>query len=158
VTTTSFGAAAITIAPAAISATPPMPTPVPMSARRIWRPTRSAQGYRLDAEPNDDEERRRVRSKRLLLGAPGCGTLQAMPVSAELRRELLSLPPEEREALADELYDSLDEEEARDPEWGRAWSKEIAGRLRDLEEGRVELIDTKEMFQELRAEFGNKRR
>jgi hypothetical protein len=43
-----------------------------------------------------------------------------MPVSAELRCELLSLPPEEREALADELYDSLDEEETLDPEWHSA--------------------------------------
>ena len=64
-----------------------------------------------------------------------------MPVSAELRRELLRLPPEDREALADELYDSLDAEDARDPEWERAWSKEIQNRIADVEHGRVELID-----------------
>jgi putative addiction module component (TIGR02574 family) len=81
-----------------------------------------------------------------------------MPVSAELRRELFSLPEEEREALADELYDSLDAEEARDPEWERAWTKEIQRRIADVAEGKVELVDSEQVFQELRAEFSNKRR
>jgi len=80
-----------------------------------------------------------------------------MPVSAELRRELLSLPEEEREALADELYDSLDAEEARDPEWESAWSKEIQSRIADVEQGRVELIDADEVHRELRAEFSKPR-
>jgi putative addiction module component (TIGR02574 family) len=80
-----------------------------------------------------------------------------MPVSAELRRELLSLPSEEREALADELYDSL-HDEALDPEWERAWSKEIQNRIAEIDEGRVELIDADVMFRELRAESTNKPR
>lgn len=86
------------------------------------------------------------------------GRLAVMPVSGEIRRELLSLPPEEREELADELYDSLDAEEARDPEWESAWSKEIQSRITDIAEGKVELIDSEQVFQELRAEFSNKRR
>lgn len=81
-----------------------------------------------------------------------------MPVSAEIRRELLNLPPEEREKLADELYDSLDEEEARAPEWQSAWTKEIQSRIADVAEGKVELIDSEQVFQELRAEFSDKRR
>jgi putative addiction module component (TIGR02574 family) len=80
-----------------------------------------------------------------------------MPVSAELRRELLSLPQEEREALADELYDSLDAEEARDPEWERAWSKEIQSRIADVEQGRVELIDGDEVHRRLRAKYSKPR-
>jgi putative addiction module component (TIGR02574 family) len=76
-----------------------------------------------------------------------------MPVSAEIRRELLSLPPEEREKLADELYDSLDEEEARDPEWERAWTKEIQSRIADVERGGVELIDGDDVHRRLRAKY-----
>jgi len=80
-----------------------------------------------------------------------------MPVSAELRRELLSLPPEEREALADELYDSLDGEPPP-AQWEATWSKEIQSRINDIEEGRVELIDSDQMFRELRSELSNKPR
>lgn len=92
-----------------------------------------------------------------LLDATESGRLRAMPVSAELRRELLSLPAEEREALADELYDSLDAEEALDPEWQRAWSKEIQIRITDVEQGRVELIDADEVHRALRTEFSKAR-
>ena len=80
-----------------------------------------------------------------------------MPVSAELRRELLSLSPEERESLADELYDSLDEEEALDPEWQSAWTKELERRIADVEHGRVELIDADEVHRELRAKYSKPR-
>ena len=80
-----------------------------------------------------------------------------MPVSAELRRELLNLPPEEREALADELYDSIDEEEARDPDWENAWAKEIQSRIADVEEGRVELIDGDEVHRGSRAKYSKPR-
>jgi putative addiction module component (TIGR02574 family) len=76
-----------------------------------------------------------------------------MPVSAETRRELLSLPPEEREKLADELYDSLDAEEARDPEWQTAWTNEIQSRISDVEQGRVELIDGDDVHRRLRAKY-----
>lgn len=76
-----------------------------------------------------------------------------MPVSAEIRRELLSLPAEEREKLADELYDSLDKEEARDPEWQSAWTKEIQSRMADVEQGRVELIDGDDVHRRLRAKY-----
>lgn len=76
-----------------------------------------------------------------------------MPVSAEIRRELLSLPSEEREKLADELYDSLDEEDARDPEWARAWANEIQSRIADVEQSRVELIDGDDVHRRLRAKY-----
>ena len=80
-----------------------------------------------------------------------------MPVSAELRRELLSLSPEEREALADELYDSLDEQEPLEPEWQSAWTKELQGRVADVEHGRVELIDADDVHRELRAKYDKPR-
>jgi putative addiction module component (TIGR02574 family) len=76
-----------------------------------------------------------------------------MPVSAEIRRELLKLPKEEREALADALYDSLDEEDALDPEWQSAWTKEIQSRLADVEQGRVELIDGDDVHRRLRVKY-----
>jgi putative addiction module component (TIGR02574 family) len=82
-----------------------------------------------------------------------CGRLNVMPVSAEIRRELLSLPAEEREKLADELYDSLDEEEAGDPEWQSAWTKELQSRISDVEQGRVELIDGDDVHRRLRAKY-----
>lgn len=75
-----------------------------------------------------------------------------MSVSAELRRELLGLPREEREALADELYASLDDG-AVDPEWESAWSKEIESRIADVDANRSELVDAKEMFRELHDEI-----
>jgi putative addiction module component (TIGR02574 family) len=80
-----------------------------------------------------------------------------MPVSAELRRELLSLPAEEREELADELYDSLDEEVALDPEWERAWTKELQNRIADVAQGRVELIDGDEVHRRLRDKYSKPR-
>jgi len=80
-----------------------------------------------------------------------------MPVSAELRRELLSLSPEEREALADELYDSLDAQEPPDPEWQSAWTTEIQSRIADVEQGRVELIDADDVHRELRVKYSKPR-
>ena len=80
-----------------------------------------------------------------------------MSVSAALRRELLALSPEERHELADELYESVVDEKV-DPEWEAAWSKEIAQRVRDVEENRVELVDADEVHRGLCAEFGSKPR
>jgi hypothetical protein len=80
-----------------------------------------------------------------------------MPVSAEIRRELLSLPTEEREKLADEPYDSLDAEDALDPEWQSAWTKEIQSRISDVEQGRVELADGDDVHRRLRAKYGKPR-
>jgi len=80
-----------------------------------------------------------------------------MSISPELRRELLTLSPEERQELADELYESLIDE-SMDPEWERAWSKEIEQRMGEVTAERVELIDADEVHRQLRAELGNRRR
>jgi len=63
-----------------------------------------------------------------------------MAIRPELRHELLTLSQEDRHELADELYESLIAEPL-DPEWERAWSREIEQRVEDLVAGRAELID-----------------
>ena len=57
---------------------------------------------------------------------------------AELLRDALALPPDARSALIDSLIESLDatvDEDAAD-----AWKREIELRLRQIDEGSVELI------------------
>jgi putative addiction module component (TIGR02574 family) len=80
-----------------------------------------------------------------------------MSITPELRRELLTLPVEERQQLADELYESL-VDESLDPEWERAWSEEIRQRVKDVADGRVELVDADDVHSELRAELRHARR
>ena len=54
-------------------------------------------------------------------------------------KKALKLPPEARAALAGSLLDSL-EEEALDKDTESAWETEIALRLREIDEGKVNLI------------------
>ncbi len=84
--------------------------------------------------------------------ATGLTTLGAMAIRPELRAELLALPATERGALADQLYDSLDDEPL-DPGWEQAWSQELARRVADVAAGRVELIDAEQVHAELRTEL-----
>lgn len=75
-----------------------------------------------------------------------------MSIRPELRRELLTLSPEERQELADELYESL-VDESLDPEWQREWSTEIDRRMKDVTENGVELVDADDVHRELREEL-----
>lgn len=75
-----------------------------------------------------------------------------MAIRPELRAELLALPAHEREELADQLYESL-EDKPLDPEWEQAWSQEIGRRVADIADRRVELIDADDAHIELRAEL-----
>ena len=75
-----------------------------------------------------------------------------MPISPDLRRALLTLPPEVRQELADELYESL-VEESLDPDWQREWSQEIEQRMNEVADGRVELIDADDVHRDVRAEL-----
>jgi putative addiction module component (TIGR02574 family) len=52
----------------------------------------------------------------------------------KLLNEALRLPPAEREALAGELFDSL---ETDDPDAEVAWQAEIARRIAELDQGKV---------------------
>jgi putative addiction module component (TIGR02574 family) len=57
---------------------------------------------------------------------------------AEILKEALKLPPEARAALAGTLIDSLDETVDRDAE--SAWEAEIITRLKEIDEGKVNLV------------------
>ena len=57
---------------------------------------------------------------------------------AEILKEALKLPPEARAALAGTLLDSLDETVDRDAE--SAWEAEIVMRLKEIDEGKINLI------------------
>ncbi len=57
---------------------------------------------------------------------------------SKLLDEALSLPPEARAALAASLIESLDE--TVDPDAEAEWAKEIARRVKDLDEGRVQTV------------------
>lgn len=56
----------------------------------------------------------------------------------EILKEALKLPPEARAALAGTLLDSLDETVDRDAE--SAWEAEIVMRLKEIDEGKINLI------------------
>ena len=56
----------------------------------------------------------------------------------EILKEALKLPPEARAALAGTLLDSLDETVDRDAE--SAWEAEIVMRLKEIDEGKVNLV------------------
>ena len=56
----------------------------------------------------------------------------------EILKEALKLPPEARAALAGTLLDSLDEIVDRDAE--SAWEAEVVMRLKEIDEGKVNLI------------------
>ncbi len=56
----------------------------------------------------------------------------------EVLREALKLPMEARAALAGSLLDSLDDMIDEDAE--AAWDVEIARRVREIDEGRAELV------------------
>jgi len=57
---------------------------------------------------------------------------------ADILKEALKLPPEARAALAGTLLDSLDEAVDKDAE--SAWEAEIVKRLKEIDEGKVNLI------------------
>lgn len=75
-----------------------------------------------------------------------------MAIRPELRDELLKLSADERQELADTLYESL-EDEPVDPAWESAWSDEIARRVQEIADGNVRLVDADDMHAELRDEL-----
>ena len=67
----------------------------------------------------------------------------------EILRAALSLPPVERDMLADHLLASLatDEQKRIDA----LWAEEAERRLREIDEGKVETIDGELVMERLRA-------
>jgi putative addiction module component (TIGR02574 family) len=60
-----------------------------------------------------------------------------MTTANEIIAAAMTLPPEARAQIADQLLDSLDPERA---EIDAAWQTEIETRIREVEEGRAQLI------------------
>lgn len=68
----------------------------------------------------------------------------------ELIREAAELPESDRAALAGAMLESL--EPAPTAEVKAAWAKEIARRVREIDDGAVELIDWEDVRVELYAD------
>lgn len=69
----------------------------------------------------------------------------------EVLRAALELPPESRAMLAAHLIESLDGPGQLDID--AAWSEEVERRVRDIDEGRVELIPGEQVMAELRSRY-----
>lgn len=69
----------------------------------------------------------------------------------EILSAALALPPNARAMLVGHLLESLDGSEQT--EIDAAWAEEIERRVRDIDDGRVELIPGEEVLAELRSRF-----
>ena len=72
-----------------------------------------------------------------------------MSALEQIRMEALDLSPAERRILIHDLVDSLSAQE--DASLEAAWSDEIARRIRDVEEGKVECVSHEEVMSQARA-------
>jgi putative addiction module component (TIGR02574 family) len=70
------------------------------------------------------------------------------PEVSDLLKRALSLPVDERAALANTLLDSLDQVDESVQE---AWDKEVARRMKDLEAGRAVTVPWEELHRQLLA-------
>jgi putative addiction module component (TIGR02574 family) len=66
-------------------------------------------------------------------------------------RDALALPLSERQALTEQLVDSLDEV---DPDWDAAWRAELDARLADMKAGAEEELSLEELRERLGALIG----
>ncbi len=66
-----------------------------------------------------------------------------------IRADALNLPPMERRKLIHELVDSLSDD--GDEQLTGAWVAEIARRIREVEEGKVECVSHEEVMSKARA-------
>ena len=71
--------------------------------------------------------------------------------AADLLREALSLPQEQRAALVDSLLESLDSDV--DPDAEEAWRQEIYHRLQQIDSGAVQLIPWEDAERRLQTKF-----
>jgi putative addiction module component (TIGR02574 family) len=69
----------------------------------------------------------------------------------EILKGALSLPPVQRAMLADDLLQSLDDPNQK--EIDDAWAEEAERRLREIDEGKVELVDGELVMERLRARY-----
>jgi putative addiction module component (TIGR02574 family) len=73
------------------------------------------------------------------------------PGSEALFTAALTLPPAEREELAERLLRSLDE--ADSATLSPAWKAEIERRLKEIDDGTAELVDGEEVMEWLRSKY-----
>jgi putative addiction module component (TIGR02574 family) len=73
------------------------------------------------------------------------------PELDELVKQAMSLPPEDREILANSLFESLDHPVDEGVE--SAWGEEIKRRVDDIRSGRVKTIPGEQVLRELAEEF-----
>ncbi len=83
-----------------------------------------------------------------------------MPISIEGQRlfsTALTLPPEERVEIAEQLLASVDDErwswDCADPAWRAEWEAEIQRRIDDVRTGKSQLIEGELVMRELRERF-----
>lgn len=70
---------------------------------------------------------------------------------AELSAQAKALPPEDRARLAEELLASLD---PHDSDVGDAWDVELRRRVKEVEQGTVELVPADQAFAAVRRALG----
>ena len=75
------------------------------------------------------------------------------PEVSDLLKRALALPDDERAALANTLLDSL---KMRDESIQEAWDKEVARRMKDLQDGKAVTVPWEQLHRELLA-FVNER-
>jgi len=74
--------------------------------------------------------------------------------ATDIRAAALALPEEERERLAMDLWDSL----SQDDGVGDAWAKEIERRVREIDNGEVELVSWEDARARVHARLASRRR
>jgi len=70
----------------------------------------------------------------------------------KIKEEILQLPSNERALLAEQLINSLDEEN-EDPDAERNWIDEANHHYQAYKEGKVKGIPSKQVFDEARSKF-----
>lgn len=79
----------------------------------------------------------------------------------EVERALLALGPHERAAVIHHGLQSLEDENGIDQDQAEvdaAWRSELRQRIGDIENGKVELLDTDEVFASIRADLAARRK
>lgn len=66
-------------------------------------------------------------------------------------QQALQLPQDQRAELVERLLSSLDGDDSIDEGYEEAWAAEIERRVREVEEGTAELVDSKEALRRIRA-------
>jgi putative addiction module component (TIGR02574 family) len=70
----------------------------------------------------------------------------------------MELSAEDRLRLADELYESVEDELPADDAWRAAWAAELTRRISEIRTGAVEGLDGEQVLDEERARLATRRR